>query len=312
MKLKSIIMSVKNVFLLFVRPRQFFVIMLNKFAFIFSDSLFLKIKYYLVLGKTLNLKNPQTFTEKLQWLKLNNKQPQYTQMVDKATAKDYVQSILGGEYIIPTYGVWSKFDDIDFSKLPDGFILKCTHDSSRGIVVRNKSQMNVTNMKMRIEKYQKRNYYVHHREYPYKDVPHRIIAEQFLVNGNDAELMDYKFYCFDGRAEYVQIIANRSSNETIDFYDRDWVHQDFFGLNPDAKNAICCHSKPENYKEMFLVADKLSKAIGSPFVRIDLYNVNGHIYFGEITFYPASGMGVFTPNEWDKRLGDLINIKNIL
>ena len=157
-----------------------------------------------------------------------------------------------------------------------------------------------------MEYYQKRSYYKVNREYPYKDVPHRIIAEQFLVNGTDSELMDYKFYCFNGKAEFCQLIADRTKDETIDFFNREWIHQDFIGLNPKVYHASVLARKPDNYDEMLEVADKLAKAIAHPFVRIDLYNVNGKVYFGEITFFPNSGTGKFRPSEWDRRFGEMI------
>lgn len=279
---------------------------LRIFPFLFSDKLYVKLKFYSNMGYMLDLNNPQTFCEKLQWLKLNRKNSSFFKMVDKVEAKLFVSSIIGEQYIIPTLGVWQKFDDIDFNLLPDGYILKCTHDSSKGVVVKNRSELDIPFLKKRMEFYQKQSYYKMNREYPYKDVPHRIIAEKFLVNGNDSELKDYKFYCFNGKAKYCQLIANRTIDETIDFFDRNWVHQDFIGLNPKVRHASVLDCKPENYDEMLAVADKLATAISHPFVRIDLYNVNGKVYFGEITFFPNSGTGRFRPSEWDLRLGEMI------
>ena len=271
----------------------------------------IRIMFRQKVGYWPNLKHPKTFCEKIQVLKLKSRQhPEFTKMVDKVDAKAFVASIIGEEYIIPTIGVWNNFDDIDFETLPDNYILKCAHDSSKRVAIRDHTHVDVPSLKKRMEHYQKQNFYSKNREYPYKNVPRRIIAEKFLVNGNDHELTDYKFFCFNGHAEYVQIISDRTTDETIDFYDRNWNHQEFIGLNPQTHHALALHPRPVNYVEMFEIADKLSKAINFPFVRIDLYNVNGKIYFGEITFFPASGMGKFRPSQWDRILGDKLIINN--
>lgn len=274
-------------------------------------SLFIRIMFRQKVGYWPNLNNPTTFCEKIQVLKLMSRShPEFTKMVDKVDAKAFVASIIGEEYIIPTIGVWNNFDDIDFETLPDNYILKCTHDSSKGVAIKDHTKVDIPSLKKRMEYYLKQNYYNNNREYPYKNVPPRIIAENFLVNGNDHELTDYKFFCFNCHAEYVQIISDRTTNETIDFYDRNWNHQEFIGLNPKTHHALALHPRPDNYIEMFEIADKLSKAINFPFVRVDLYNVNGKIYFGEITFFPASGMGKFRPSKWDCILGDKLNLNN--
>lgn len=278
-------------------------------AYLWPDKTYLKIMFLANNGYELNLKDPKTFCEKIQVLKLRSKaNKEFTELVDKVDAKDYVASVIGEDYIIPTLGVWNSFDDIDFSKLPDGFILKCAHDSSKGIVVKDKRKMDIPAMKKRMEYYQHRSYFYENREYPYKLVPRRIIAEKFLVNGNDTELKDYKFFCFNGRAEFCQLIADRTTDETIDFYDRSWKHQDFIGLNPKVHHALAQEPCPPHYDEMLAVADKLATSIQTPFVRIDLYNVNGKIYFGEITFFPASGFGSFSPIEWNYKLGEMIKL----
>lgn len=276
---------------------------------ILPDKIYLSIKYRSRMGYWMDWENPSTFCEKIQVLKLRSKlHPEYTKMVDKVDAKEFVTSIVGPAYIIPTIGVWNNVDEINFSSLSGDYILKCAHDSSKGVVVKEGDIIDKLALKKRMEYYQKRTYFTQNREYPYKNVPHRLIAERFLVNGEDSELIDYKFYCFNGCAKYVQIIADRSTKETIDFYDRDWVHQPFCGLNPKAMNAEKRHRAPSNYREMFKLADRVSSAINSPFVRIDLYNVNGRIYFGEITFFPSTGIGSIRPKEWDLKLGQMIQL----
>lgn len=276
--------------------------------YIKNDEFFIKLKFRHVMGYPLNLDDPRTFCEKIQWLKLNDKRIEYTDMVDKVEAKHFAERIIGKEYIIETLGVWDKFDEIDFDKLPKRFVLKCTHDSSKGIMVQDKSLLDRLKAKKRMEYFQKRDYYLWNREYPYKNVPHRILAETYLQNGNDPELMDYKFFCFNGRAKYCQVISNRSIDETIDFYDRSWQLQNFIGLNPKAHHAPIALKEPVNYRLMLSLADKLSVATNAPFVRIDLYNVNGAVYFGEITFFPNSGMGRFNPSDWDLKLGQMISL----
>lgn len=281
----------------------------KKISVILPYPIFIMIMFRQRVGSWPNLKNPKTFCEKIQVLKLRSRShPEFSKMVDKVDAKNYVASVIGDKYIIPTLGVWNRFDDINFDVLPNGYILKCAHDSSKGVVVKDHKDIDIASIRKRMEHFLGQNYYLQNREYPYKNVPRRIIAERFLVNGSDSELMDYKFFCFNGRAEYVQIIADRTTDETIDFYDREWNHQEFIGLNPKVHHADKLHKRPDNYKEMFEVADKLAKSIDTPFVRIDLYNVNGKIYFGEITFFPASGMGRFKPAKWDLILGELIQL----
>lgn len=271
-----------------------------------SDSLFLKLSFRHKKGYWMDFQHPETFCEKLQWLKLNNKRDDFTIMVDKVEVKKYVASIIGEDYIIPTFGVYNSFEEIDFNILPNQFILKCTHNSSGGVVCKDKDTFDIVKAKKHFDTYFKQEYYIQNREYPYKNVPHRIIAEQYMMNGSDRELKDYKFYCFNGRVEYCQLIADRSTNETIDFYNREWKHQEFIGLNPKANFAKVPEKKPYNYSEMVDIADIISTKINAPFVRIDLYNINQKIYFGEITFFPMSGLGDFRPKEWDKKLGDLI------
>lgn len=279
------------------------------------DKLYLKMKYKKHLGYDLNLKNPVTFTEKIQWLKLYDRKPLYTILVDKYEVKKYVSNIIGDSFVIPTYGVWNRVEDIDIDKLPEKFVLKCTHDSGGLIICRDKSKFDIEKSKEFLKKSLQRNYFLCGREWPYKNVKHRIIAEKYLEeessdNINVKDLTDYKFYCFDGIPIFCQIIRDRSTMETIDFYDMEWNHMPFVGLNPvgmnPIKNGKYPVEKPKSLQIMKDICKKLSENI--PFLRVDLYEVNGLVYFGELTFYPASGMGSFTPNEWNKILGDLIKL----
>lgn len=286
-------------------------VLLYKFSCFYSDEKFLRKLYKLRMGEKLNFDNPQTFCEKLQWLKLYNRKPEYTQMVDKYAVKEYVANIIGEEYIIPTIGVWDRVDDIDFDKLPNQFVLKTTHGGGNtGVVIcNNKATFDKTVAKQKLNRSLKHDIYTNLREWPYKNVKPRIIAEKFVEAVGHSDLPDYKFYCFNGEPIYCQVIRDRNTKETIDFYDMEWNHMPFVGLNPIAENGATPVVRPLKLDDMITVCQKLSKGI--PFSRIDLYVVNEKVYFGEITFFPASGMGVFSPNEWDYILGDLIKLPQI-
>ena len=294
-------------------PSQTIAAIIQRMSFLFpNDKLYLKILFRLRMGYALDLDNPQTFCEKIQWLKLFNRKPEYTQMVDKYAVKKYVANIIGEEYIIPTLGVWDRFEDIDLDKLPKQFVLKTTHDGgSYGIVIcKDKDVFDYKAAKKTINRSLRRCSYKVMREWPYKNVKRRIIAEEYLECIGNTDLVDYKFYCFNGQPLYCQVIKDRNSKETIDFFDQEWNHQVFYGLNPKAIQSSYPIDRPINYDKMVEVASKLSHNI--PFARVDLYNIGGKIYFGEITFFPASGFGVFTPSEWDYKLGEWIKLPKII
>ncbi len=270
------------------------------------DSLYLKLRYKSRLGKKLDLKEPKTFNEKLQWLKLYNRNPIYTTMVDKCDAKKYVAERIGEEYIIPTLGVWEKFEDIDFDALPKQFVLKCTHDSGGLVICRDKKQLDLEDARKKINKSLKRNYYWHTREWPYKNVKPRIIAEQYMEDSVTKELRDYKFFCFNGKMKVMFIASERYNEATetrFDFFDRDFQHLDFRNGHP---NADVPPAKPEKFEEMCVLAEKLSDNL--PLLRVDFYDVDGKIYFGELTFSHWGGMMPFEPEEWDRKLGDWIEL----
>lgn len=268
-----------------------------------SDEQFLKKEYFLQMGKPLNLNDPKTFNEKLQWLKIHNRKPEYTTMVDKYAVKQYVADRIGEQYIIPTLGVWEHFDDIDFDNLPKQFVLKCTHDSGGIVICRDKSKLDKKTAKKKLEYYLKRKYYYIHREWPYKNVKPRIIAEKYMTNGDGEDLNDYKLMCFNGKVKTTFVCSDRFSKDglKVTFYDTDWRRMPFERHYPASKTEI---DKPQTYEEMVILAEKLS--FGIPFVRVDFYEINGNIYFGELTFFPGSGYEEFTPEEWDKTLGNWI------
>lgn len=283
-------------------------LILNQVApLIKNDELFLKWKYYTVFHRFPNLKNPQTFNEKLQWLKIYDHKPEYSQMVDKADAKEYVANIIGEEYIIPTYGVWEKFDDIDFSKLPDQFVLKCTHDSGGYYICRDKKELDIEKARKKIEYGLGKSAYWATREWPYKNVKPRIIAEAFMTDGKGLEgLSDYKFFCFDGYVHSVMLCLDRHLGDTkFYFFDKDW---NLLRLNKRGTAAPKDFTlpKPQNIDRMFELASVLSK--GHKFLRVDLYNCEGNIYFGELTFFPDSGFDANITKEADNIFGNLLKL----
>ena len=238
-------------------------------------------------------------------MKLYDRRPEYTAMVDKAEAKTWAAKIIGEEHIIPTLGVWNSFDEIDFDALPNQFVLKTTHDSGGVVIVKDKTRFNKNKARKKLTTSLKHDFYLYCREYPYKNVPHRIIAEKFMVDESGTELKDYKFFCFDGEPKMFFIATNRSVDTRFDFFDLDFNHLPFEQGHPNATKQI---SKPDKYEDMIKLARKLSK--GLPQVRIDLYNINGHIYFGEFTFFHFSGYLPFFPDEWDEKIGSWFTLQN--
>ena len=268
-----------------------------------DDKKYLEKVFECIMGKELDLDNPQTFNEKLQWLKLYDRKPEYTTMVDKYAVKKYVADIIGEEYIIPTLGVWNHFDEIDFDKLPNQFVLKCTHDSGGLVICKDKNKLDLKAAKQKIEKSLKQNYYWFGREWPYKDVKPRIIAEKYMIDESGYELKDYKFFCFNGEPKMMFIATDRGSDTKFDFYDIDFNHLPFTNGHPNANKKI---KRPKNYSKMLALAAKLS--FGIPHVRVDFYNINGKIYFGELTFFHWSGLVPFEPEEWDYKLGNWLKL----
>ena len=284
------------------RNQKDFVVKMLKFL---PDKLYLKLRFRFEMKQKLDLKNPKTYNEKLQWLKLNDRNPLYTTLVDKYAVKDYVANVIGKEHVIETYGVWDKFDDIDFNLLPNQFVLKCTHDSGGLVIVKDKNTFNKEKVKEKIEASLKRDFYLTGREWPYKNVPRKIIAEKFMVDESGYGLKDYKFFCFDGKVKALFIATDRMKDGEevkFDFFDRDFNHLPFERGHKNSKSEI---KKPEKFDEMIEIAERLSSSLKH--VRVDLYNVNGKIYFGEMTFYPGGGFERFEPNEWDYTFGNWLN-----
>lgn len=294
---------------LYKDPQSLFIHYFRRsFGRILSDEQYIKFMNRVIMHKKLDLKNPRTFNEKLQWLKIHDHNPKYTQMVDKYEAKKYAASIIGEKYIIPTLGIWDSFDEINFDNLPNQFVLKCTHDSGGLIICRDKNKLNRDEAKAKLTSCLKQQYYWIAREWPYKNVKPRIIAEAYMENSGDEELTDYKWFCFNGEVKFLYISHGLANHETatIDFYDMDHKRMPF--KRTDYKNSSEDIPKPSTYDEMLSIAKKLSEGI--PFVRIDLYEIKGKVYFSEITFYPCAGWMPIEPPEWDLKLGEYINLPN--
>lgn len=284
---------------------------IRKLSQLIPDSVYLKMRYWLQRGKKLDLCTPKSFNEKIQWLKLHDRKEKYTLMVDKYEAKEYVAGVLGENVIIPTLGVWNSFDDIDFDSLPDQFVLKCTHDSGGLVIVRDKHKLNKDQAAKKINNSMNKNYYWHAREWPYKNVKPRIIAEQYMQDKNSSSLVDYKFFCFNGIPQFVYCSVGLENHATasISFFDLDGQEMPFH--RSDFKQFSDFPGFPDNFNEMKEKAQRLATEIGSPFVRVDLYSINGGIYFSEITFSPCGGQIPFEPAEWDEKLGELIDLSGV-
>lgn len=274
-------------------PRQF------KFL---SDKTYLSIKFKYIFGRKIDWNNPKTFNEKLQWLKVYNRKPEYTGLVDKYEVKKHISKVLSEQYVIPTLGIWNSFDEIDFDALPDQFVLKCTHDSGGLVVCKDKKKLDIEEARRKINQSLQNNYFYSGREWPYKNVKPRIIAEQYMADN----LRDYKLFCFDGVPRMTLVCSERFTKDGLkeDFYDEAWSHLDV--QRPAHGNAVLPIQRPKQYELMKELAAKLSDKM--PFARIDFYEIDEKVYFGEITFFPASGFEKFKPDEWDLKLGEWIKL----
>ncbi|MBR6446466.1 MAG: glycosyl transferase [Prevotella sp.] len=255
----------------------------------------------------LNLDNPRTFNEKLQWIKLNDHNPLYTELVDKYRVKQYVTEKVGSEYVIPLLGQWDSVDKIEWEKLPNQFVIKCSHDSGSTVLCKDKSALDIDTAKKKLESSLKRNYYWESREWPYKNVKPRIFAEAYMED-EFGELRDYKWFCFDGEPKAMFVASDRQKNDEetkFDFYDENFNHLPITNGHPNSSTFI---EKPKGFDIMKELASKLSK--GLPEVRMDFYDVNGKVYFGEFTFFHWGGLMPFEPREWDLKFGDWIKLPN--
>ena len=304
-KLKTMIKLLSN-------PNEFAIALFNNIVHtgIFNklnNETFLRLRYYVVFHKRLNLKNPRAFTEKIQWLKLYFLKTEFTNMVDKCSAKEIVKEKVGEDYVIPTIGFWERFEDIDFAHLPNKFVLKTSHGGGgSGIIIcRDKKFFDKNKAKRILEKSMKTDIYKVLREWPYKNVRKGIIAEALVEQSDGQGLLDYKFFCFNGKVKFFKVDFGRFTSHRANYYTREkkllpWIESNF------PSDPQINHHFPENFDEMIAIAEKLSDNL--PFLRVDLYNVNGKILFGEMTFYPASGMEEFKPNGVDIEIGDMLTL----
>lgn len=277
--------------------------------FLFPDRLYLRIMFWIEMGYKLNLNNPQTYSEKLQWIKLYDHNPLYTQLVDKILVKDFVEKKIGESVIIPTLKIWDSPSDIDLSLLPEQFVLKTNNGGgSNGVIVcKDKSSFNLNEARKKLEKSLNTSIYRTHREWPYKDVRPKVFAEKYMQDESGYELKDYKFFCFDGKVKALFVATDRylgEHNVKFDYYDRDFNHLDLRQSHENAKSPMTV--PPNNFNEMITIAETLSE--GLKHVRVDLYNINGCVYFGEMTFFHYSGLVPFRPNNWDNIWGQWLKL----
>ena len=280
---------------------------LKKITHILPDKIYLKLMFRIKMHKKLDLRNPKSFNEKLQWLKLYDRNPDYIKMVDKYEAKKYVADIIGEEYIIPTLGIYDKFDDIDFDKLPKQFVIKCTHDSGGIVICRDKSKLDIENAKKKIESSLKENYYYYGREWPYKYVKPRILIEQYMEDKKAKELIDYKIFCFNGEPKIIYVSEGLENHETasISFYDINFNEIDI--KRSDFKKFDKKLEAPLNLEQMKEFSKILSNNI--PHVRCDWYEINNKVYFGELTFSTCSGFIPFEREDMDHIIGEQLKLQ---
>lgn len=268
-----------------------------------NDELYLRWLWRVKIGTKLNLKEPKTFNEKLQWLKLYDRNPKYTTLVDKYAVKEYVSALIGEEHIIPTIGVWNTAEEIDFNILPARFVLKPTGDSGGRIICRDKSAIDISKVKTELTNLQKRDYFWNNREWPYKNVPKRILAEQYMEEAGSECLTDYKWFCFNGEPKVLYISKDAADDPHTDFFDMQFNRLPIRMKDP---NSIIPPSKPAQFEEMKEMAKILSRSL--PEIRVDFYVINCKVYFGELTFFHNSGLTKISPDEWDLKMGEWISL----
>lgn len=280
----------------------------RKLSRLIPDRIYLQIVYFRHFKKFIDFDNPKTFNEKIQWLKLNYRKEEYINLVDKYRVKQYITKLIGEEYVIPTLGVWKNVDDIDFKSLPEKFVLKCNNDSGGIVICKNKKDFDEVKAKSFLKERLKNNGYWYGREWPYKNVKPCIIAEKYMEDSISKDLKDYKFFCFNGSMEFFDIDIDRFIEHRSNYYDRNGNFLPFGKTYcpPDYTKKI---EMPKNLDKMIELAETISH--NTVLSRIDFYEIDGQVYFGEITFYPGSGFSPFTDEKWDYKLGDMIDLPNI-
>lgn len=269
------------------------------------DKWYLSLKFRSRMGYWMNWKHPETFNEKLQWYKIHNRNPLYTILVDKYEVRAYIADKIGKEYLIPLLGVWNSFDEIDFNQLPNQFVLKCSHDSGSVFICKDKKKFDTIEVKQKINQSLSHNFFYNSREWPYKNIKPKIVAEKYMEDEN-GELRDYKFFCFNGVPKLFLLYKGRYKKKcmTIDFFDEDgkWLNI----THPEYGRSLKKPQLPQCFNKLKSLAQTLSKSI--PFVRTDFYVIKNKIFFGEMTFFPTAGFASYKPNEMDKQMGDWLRI----
>ena len=290
------------------KQKNNFKLILGSFLRFIPSKLYLKIVYRFKTGRKINFKNPVGFNEKLNWLKINNRDSRLEKYVDKISARQIVADKIGSKYLIPILGEWSSFDDIDFDALPDSFVLKCNHDSGSVKIIKNKKELSNEDIKKMRKFFNKRlklNLYWHSREYPYLNIKPKIFAEKFMIDEEQKELKDYKFFCFDGVPKLFYVAKNRDTETTFDFYDMDCNSLNIVNTHSNSNQKLS--GKPPHFDEMVNIVKQLCG--GFPFIRIDLYSTPDGPLFSEFTFFHCGGFYLFHPEEWETRLGSWLEIK---
>ena len=267
------------------------------------DKIYLKLVYRGAFGKKLDLKNPKTYSEKLQWLKLNDRKPEYSIYVDKYAVRSYISETIGEQYLIPLIGVYESVEDINWDLLPNQFVLKCTHGSGTNIICKNRDELDIKSSIKKLNKWMKMNWYWFGREWPYKNIKPRIICEKYMVDESGTQLKDYKFFCFNGEPKLMFVATDRKIDTRFDYYDLEFNH---LPIRQHYKNSYKNIIKPSGFSEMIRLSRMLSKGI--PHVRVDFYDINSKIYCGELTFYHFSGFEKFEPEKYDRIFGDLLEL----
>jgi len=297
--------KIRTLYKLMKNPEKFIRVLGEKGVFNWlSDEQYLKLIYRAETGKKLDLENPKSFNEKLQWLKLYDRNPEYVKLVDKYEVRKYIAEKIGEEYLIPLIGVYNSVDEIDWNNLPQKFVLKCTHGSGCNIICKDKSELNINLAKKKLNKWMKKNWYWFGREWPYKYIKPRIICEKYMVDESGKELKDYKIFCFNGEPKVIQVDYNRFINHKRNLYDLEWNYMPLSIKYPNDPNKII--NKPQRLGEMLNIARILSKDY--PHVRVDFYSINEKIYFGELTFYHGSGFEKFEPESYNYVFGSWLQL----
>ncbi|MBR3811305.1 MAG: glycosyl transferase [Agathobacter sp.] len=290
--------------------------LLEKITHIIPDKLYTAIRWRMRMGYWIDFKNPVSFNEKIQWLKLNDHKDIYPQLVDKYRVRSYIKDTIGEEYLIPLLGAYDSYDEIDFDALPDQFVLKCNHDSGGLVICRDKQALDHEKAKEKITASLKRNYYWHTREWAYKKVQPKIIAEKYVTDGavsaeGNTDLVDYKFFCFGGKPKFLNISKGLENHKTalMTFVDLKGEKMPFD--RSDYKKMEGKIDLPENFDEMCSLAEKIAQNLDIPFIRVDLYSIEGKTFFSELTLYPCAGMIPIEPKEWDIKMGSWIDLSKV-